>query len=323
MLEMKTVLCPTDFSPVGDRGVNLAGHICQRFGSRLVVQYNLDFLPPLYLTGLETFPQSQAQFDDEQAVRADQLLKQSISTLPNSIKSDGIITRGLAPTSILNLARELPADMIVMGTHGRSGFGHMFVGSTTERVLVQSPCPVLAIRATEDHAPYLNFLDPDDPSVLQVVVPVDFSPHSIYTLEYAYRMADMLPVNLNLLHVIEPLSWDDMKGTTHFNVPEYQRLRMYEARQRLLTFIPPNMSDRTEAHVRIGSVVKEITSYADMIDARFILIGIRPKGIVDELFFGATSYGVLRSSKRPVWVVPGHRTVKSECAESTIETVAH
>src|SRR5207249_8982161 len=111
-------------------------------------------------------------------------------------------TRGKAYASILTLAQKLPADLIVMGTHGRSGLKHMLIGSNTERVIAKSSCPVLAIGEAGENrifpAPGEGFSQIRH----RVLVPIDFSHHSLHTLENACRMTGTLPVELHLLHVV-------------------------------------------------------------------------------------------------------------------------
>jgi len=309
MTEIRSVLCPTDFSPVADRGVDLATQICDCFGSRLVIQYNLDTLPPLYLASLELIPDSQLRLEEDQEARADQLLENLISSFPTTFRAERRITKGIAHHSILELAEELDVDLIVMGTHGRSGLGHVLVGSTTERVIVQSHRPVLTARE-KGH----NLLIPDremkdSASKQQMLVPIDFSPHSLDTLDYARGLMERLPFKLNLLHVVEPISWDDMRGATHFNVPEFQHHRLKEAEQQLAQLVPEALAERTQVLVRMGPVIHEIVGVAAALEARMVVMGTRARTLLDELLFGPTAYGVLCRSSCPVWVVPGKRAV--------------
>jgi nucleotide-binding universal stress UspA family protein len=211
----------------------------------------------------------------------------------------------LTERAILQLADELPADLIIMGTHGRGGLKHMLIGSTTERILADSSRPVLAVRGSEDDRRFLETDTGIRTLRPEVVVPIDFSPHSLYTLEHAYRLATIMPITLHLLHVVQPMSWDDMHGMGHFNVPEFQRSRILEAKERLRLLIPEDLAGRVQVHVRMGPVVAEITGLAEAIQAGLIVMGITPGGIIEDLLFGAVAYGVLRGSPCPVWVVPG------------------
>jgi len=80
--------------------------------------------------------------------------------------------------------------------------------------------------------------------------------------------------------------------------------RMHELSERLRSLIPSEFSSRTKVHVRMGPVVEEINRCAEMTQARLIVMGTRCRNLLDELIFGAITYGVLRSSPYPVWIVP-------------------
>lgn len=308
MLQIKTVLCPTDFSETADRGLDLAVQVCQRFGSRLVLQYNLDSLPPLYLASLEALPVSQLELEKGQEARAEQLLKSVLECLPQSFPADAKVTKGQAHHSILQSAHELPADLIVMGTHGRSGLGHLLIGSTTERVISDATCPVLTARQKGYNQIFPDATHPG--ATWEILVPIDFSRHVASTLQYASGMAERLPVVLRLLHVVAPISWEDTRGFSHFNVPEFQHARIRDARRRLGSLIPESLESRTEVEVRMGDISEEVVRCAEANRVRMILMGLHPESVLDELLFGPTCYGVLRRSRCPIWIVPSKKTLE-------------
>lgn len=304
MLEIKTVLCPTDFSPVSDRGILLALQICSSFGSRLVLQNNLETLPRLMAEGLPSLPESFLRLDEDRYQQADQLLQTRLRNVPRSISAEARITKGETRTRILSLAQELSADLIVMGTHGRIGLGHIRIGSVVESVVGRSPCPVLTLRDSGQYMLFTSLLGKKKNGDLPVLVPVDFSPHSLETLEYAFRLADVLPITINLFHVIDPITSNDTERTQYCDFSEHRRSLIYSARQRLSSLIPGNLSRATRVHVSLGSAEEEIFRYADWLHARLIIMGIHQKRMLEEFFFGATCKEVLRTSPCPVWVVP-------------------
>lgn len=112
-----------------------------------------------------------------------------------------------------------------------------------------------------------------------------------------------------------------MRGASHFDLPEFERRRVQEAREQLRALVPSNLASRVAVRVRMGTVVEEITNHADRIQARLIVMGIRPKELAERFFFGSTSYGVLRKSRCPVWIVPGRKTFKSSRTEQESEAL--
>ena len=320
MLNIKAVLCPTDLSAVAESGMKLATQVCERFSARLVLHYNVDPLPAFYVSWPAGVPQSYLELDKEHEARAQSMLEEMAAALTGSFPREVRITKGQAHSSILQLGHDLRPDLIVMGTHGRTGLGHVLVGSIAERVLLESPCPVLTARKDGGEPLFGDLRNPDAYPEPQIVVAVDFSDQSSRMLDYAFQMVESVPGVLNLLHVIEPISWDDTRGATHFNVPEFLRYRMVEAGERLLAMIPREMAVKAHALVRIGSVVGEITSYASMVQANLILIGLKTRGVLQDLLFGSTTYGVLRTSPCPVWTVPAARPTVEYSEKETVAT---
>src|SRR4029453_12714754 len=293
MIGIKTVLCPMDFSPITGRVLGLAIQVSQLFNSKLVLHHSNE-------TGLLT----KEVLNESEDFDAYESLQEMIARAPSSIHVESRITKGDAHRAILELARSLPADLIVMGTHGRSGVRETLLGSTTERVITESLCPVLTA-----HDIGHNMILPERGDLsegrAQVLVPLDLFPHSRNTLEHACGLLELLPIDLHLLHVVEPVSGDDMRGATHFNVPEFLHLRMMDARDSLRALIPAELENRVHVHARIGPVVSVILDYAAQIDARLIVMGITRKSILRNLFAGTPACGILRGSAYPVWIVPG------------------
>jgi nucleotide-binding universal stress UspA family protein len=140
----RCVLYATDFSrasrPAFARALDLARH----HRARLVLLHIL--MPPSPFLGDEL----PASFVDLQ-VRARREVERRLATLVGQAKKAGIrveteLTEGVPSEEILRAARRQRADLIVMGTHGRTGLGRVFMGSVAERVLQRATCPVLTVR---------------------------------------------------------------------------------------------------------------------------------------------------------------------------------
>jgi nucleotide-binding universal stress UspA family protein len=78
--------------------------------------------------------------------RAEKSVENAITALPDEVSVKSVITEGVPQTQILNYADETDIDVIVMGTHGRTGLDHYLIGSVTEKVVRKSPVPVLTVR---------------------------------------------------------------------------------------------------------------------------------------------------------------------------------
>jgi nucleotide-binding universal stress UspA family protein len=315
---IKTVLCPTDFSALSERELQLAIRLCQRFGAKLVVQHNLHNLPPYWLSTSGTRLETQPPYERDEEQQAELRLEQLLAKIPASVRSEAIVTHGLTEIAIASFARDLPADLIVMGTYGPSSAAHI---SITEQVVIHSPCAVLT---TRDHTPgpTLPTLWSGAPgSNLQTLVPLDFTMHSLYTLEYAFRLMEILPMTLNLLHVEGLFSWDDIRSATHFNLSERRQQRLREAQEQLRALVPGNLADRVNIQVCLGSTVEKICDHAESLRADLVIMDTHPKGMLEQLVSGATSCEVLFKSQVPVWFVPTGKAERLNTAKEAFEVV--
>jgi nucleotide-binding universal stress UspA family protein len=316
-MRINTVLFCTDLGILADQGVALASEVCRHFNARLVLHHNLDLLLPPYPMNLAE-RQKQLQHEVEEENQASEMIGKLISIIPKSIPVSTRLTRGVAFSSIVKLAKELPASLIVMGTHGRGSLGRFLLGSTTEQVIAQSPCPVLLFRNARRNILFsdLGNLPPRD--VCRVLVPVDFSAESMQTLDQAFSLMRSIPIVVSLLHVMEPFSWLHSPGAGNFDVPEIQRECASGVRKLLEALIPSSLVGRVDVHVGVGHLVEQIVSYSTELGARLIMMGVRNKRKFDEFLFGPNVYAVLHHSSCPVWIVPESKKLKAEEIESLV-----
>jgi nucleotide-binding universal stress UspA family protein len=147
MTPYRRILCPTDFSPTAESAVRNAAGLAQAFGAELVL---LHVLPQAHypLRGLgmaEAIPHLQQELH----TRAQERLKAALGAIGPVGGTGKVRTElrdGEAYEGILACARDLGADLIVMGTHGHTGLRHALLGSTAERVVRLAECPVLTVR---------------------------------------------------------------------------------------------------------------------------------------------------------------------------------
>ena len=139
MLALRAILHPTDFSAHSRPALELACALARDHGGRLVL---LHVHPPEIVYG-EMAP----IIEEPAAVRA--ALKEELDLwrpTDRSVPTDCVLKEGNPATTIVETAKELHADLIVMGTHGRSGVGRLLLGSVAEVVLRKAPCPVLTVK---------------------------------------------------------------------------------------------------------------------------------------------------------------------------------
>ena len=144
MIQIRRIVCPTDFSPTADRAVAYAAELARSFGAELTLLHVIpEMTYPLRSFGMATaFP----HLREELHKRADDELQQVKQKLGAEPKANTLLRDGDAHTQVLECAKEIGADLIVIGTHGHTGIKHALLGSTAEKVVRLSSCPVLTVR---------------------------------------------------------------------------------------------------------------------------------------------------------------------------------
>jgi universal stress protein A len=175
-LTIRNILVPIDFSPISIDAIPTAKRLAHRFDAKTHVVHVNQFLSP-------------------RAVVAEQLEIVAKRTGLSPWEQKPLI-RGAAPFhEICKLAHEIPADLMVMPTHGYTGLSHVFLGSTAERVVQHSPCPVFVVRQRKEQWKTARPL-----SIKRILVPVDFSDCPRKGLRYAIRFANEFGGRIVLLH---------------------------------------------------------------------------------------------------------------------------
>jgi nucleotide-binding universal stress UspA family protein len=153
MKPWKSILCPIDFSSSCARVLDVAGHVARGEGARLTLLHVTDAhgeLPPAVLVTPDEGggPVALARYARESALRELEVCAAPLRA--RGVSVDTAFAAGAVVPAILRAAAELGADLIVMGTHGRTGLAHVVLGSVAERVLRASPVPVLTVRQGAD-----------------------------------------------------------------------------------------------------------------------------------------------------------------------------
>ncbi len=150
MLPIRNVLHPTDFSEHSDYAFRVACLLARDHGARLIVMHVLE-RPLLTYAGVMTAPPPPPPSAEErQAVQA-QLCR--INPSDPVIEVERLLEEGDPTTAILQVAQERRCELIVMGTHGRTGLGRLLMGSVAEQIVRKAPCPVLTVRLPQALVP--------------------------------------------------------------------------------------------------------------------------------------------------------------------------
>ena len=147
-MEIRTTLTPVDFSDHSARALDTAIDLAKTFGARV----ELIHCYPLPAAIVAPYGGTIAM-DLERDVRnaAAARVQEWVGKVDAAgVKGDGVVTSEPPVTGILDRARVVDADLLVMGTRGLSGLKHVVLGSVAERTLRMAPCPVLTVKADAD-----------------------------------------------------------------------------------------------------------------------------------------------------------------------------
>jgi len=209
------------------------------------------------------------------------------------LRTEARVETGAPAVAILAVADALPADLIVMGTHGASGFEHLVLGSVTEKVLRRATCPVMTVPPPARATSRLPFA--------HVVCSIDFSPSSDAALQFALSIAQEAGAHVTLLHVLE---WpnDQPLSQLKYIAPEYHAYREQDANLRLSRMIPEEVRNwcTPDVHIAHGKPHEEILAFAARQRADVIVMGVQGRNAVDVMLFGSTTNQVVRRATCPV-----------------------
>jgi nucleotide-binding universal stress UspA family protein len=298
MVAIRRILCPTDFSDFSRRALDHAIALATRYRSGMVLVH---VVPPLIPPAAALpFPVSPSLDVNARQAAVDALGQFAEPARRAGIPVELEVREGSIAGHIAKLAESLPADLVVMGTHGLSGFERLMLGSVTEKVLRRAPCPVLTVPRPIGETPLVP-----QAAFKTILCPSDFADPAAGALRLALSLARENAARLLLLHVVEGWAEDDARDHSHWTVPEYRRFLEKEGRERLHAAV--GAEDRAAVAVEevlaAGKPYVEILRLAAERAADLIVMGVHGRGPVDVALFGSTVQHVVRAAGCPVVTV--------------------
>ncbi len=148
MIKLQKILCPIDFSENSLEALRYAAHTALKENATVYMIHIVDsrvydYGGPIYEP---IMPDMKPVIDQ---ASKDQLRDKLLEKVPKEIKGrvETVVSFGVPFVEIIKAARDYDIDLIIMGTHGRSGISHMLIGSVAEKVVRKAPCPVLTVRS--------------------------------------------------------------------------------------------------------------------------------------------------------------------------------
>ncbi|HUE87501.1 MAG TPA: universal stress protein [Vicinamibacterales bacterium] len=293
MAEITRILCPIDLSPASERALEHAVALARWYEATLVAFHVFSPQPLPMATEFGGYVPAPPQLSEAEVIEE---VRQFTKPVAGSAPIEIVVRDGHPVYEIIGQAAQMRADLLVLGTHGRSGFERLFLGSVTEKVVRKVACPTLTV-------PPHDKVPADPVSFKKILCPVDFSPPSTRALEYAVSLAKEADARLMVLHVLE--SYVDavkLSEVSQFTVPEFEEHRKADAVERLRAMIPANAREwcTPEELVITGKPHREIVRVAADTAADLIVMGVHGRGAVDLMVFGSATNEVLRAASCPV-----------------------
>ncbi|PHR99765.1 MAG: universal stress protein UspA [Blastopirellula sp.] len=144
-MNFKKILFPTDFSHCGDAALQMATVLAKESGATLIIAHVEE--PPSAYAGGEMY---YGMLDP--SIEQLQKLLHEIKPTDESVSCQYELVTGDPAQAIIRMATDEKVDLIVMGTHGRTGFLHLLIGSTAEAIVRRAPCPVLTYKEPHEVA---------------------------------------------------------------------------------------------------------------------------------------------------------------------------
>ena len=217
----------------------------------------------------------------------------------NSLMADYKLLVGIPEDSIVETVHNSNVAFVAMGTHGKTGWNRLRLGSVAESTLRQAPCPVLTIRASATHHTPVN---PRKLKVSRLLVATDFSASSKAALRTAVVLAKRLNARVVLVHATEP------SGSSQSDPLRVVELSRKRSAQQLQNIISASRADEviTDKVVITGNPVEVILDQAKHQKADLIVVGTHGRRGMKRLVLGSVAEAVVRGAACPVFAVKAH-----------------
>lgn len=299
-MKLAKILVPTDFSEPARKALRQAC-LLAHFGARVHVVHRLALPIPVFTEVPGAAGVSElGSLLDEYVARTRKQAEESLAKLVQDVQHEcsgaevtsEVVEGGSAPEAILRKADEWGADLIAMGTHGRSGIDRLLTGSVASKVLHHSDAHVLVVRADIRLAGAGAELG-------CVLVPVDFSDHSQRALGLARHLVGRHGGSLHLLHVVELLRTPLRPGGLSSPFEDQPELRE-KYREALLDMLG---KDRGGVTVAEGSPAGGILWWREKLGCGLVVMGSRGLTGLSNWLLGSVAEKVTRFCEVPVVVV--------------------
>ena len=257
MLLLRHILVATDFSPISIAPLRHALGIARRYHSRVTLLHVIDGS----FFGI-TAPDAIAA-DTDCALRdgGELIAHLDKEGIAQGLKLDFTARVGPASETVLDVIGEKQADLLVLGTHGRSGLGKLVLGSVAQKAFREALCPVLTVGPKAAHS------TSSGAEAMHFLVPTDLSGASMNAIQHGVSLAKATGGDLTLLHVLDP--------HTKRNVDTAKILAEVESQVDQFLNKHPGAAGRIRCRLEFGAPAQSIVKVAEQSHPDLIVMGLR------------------------------------------------
>ncbi|MEL6614156.1 MAG: universal stress protein [Bacteroidota bacterium] len=279
---LQTVVAATDLSPASAPALIRAADLARRTGADLHVLF-------AHLLFRADGAASGGRAEGVLRLQVERFAAETLGVASADLGLTVAIVRDVsAPEAIARYAESADADVLVVGTHGRTGLGRLLLGSVAERCVGIAPCPVMAVPARSSEA--------SPGSDAPIVVPIDFSERSRAALTVATSLAARYDAPIEVVHVVHDAGpYPDL-------VPDYVSLSDIDpeagerCRARLMRLAP----EASGVHVLMGSPSRVLPHLAESLGAGLLVMGTHGRRGAAHALLGSVAEATLRRAPCPV-----------------------
>jgi nucleotide-binding universal stress UspA family protein len=310
---IRNILVPIDFSRLSRPAIETAKGLARKFDAKIHLAHVHEFYYPAgFMAPAAPVPVPIITSYDDAATRRARDLKALAKRYGLSTENCYVLSGTPRFNEICNLARKIPADLIVMPTHGYTGITHFFEGSTAERIVQHSPCPVYVAKGS-DQLRKAFVKTGARFRIDKILVPVDFSDCSLQGLKYAIQFADKFAAKILVLNAVHFGYAYTADGYAMYDLSRLQDAvcKCAEKQMGMMVRLAKFGGVKFETTVKVGLPVDQICAFAQDNNVDLIITSTHGRTGFKHVLIGSTAEQVVRRANCPVLVVPSHPDVRA------------
>jgi nucleotide-binding universal stress UspA family protein len=285
-IALKNILFATDFSPAATAALPFAIQIARAYGAKV---------HGVHINPFENYAVAAPEAWAAMAETADQRVNQDTARLHEQLRGvehEALVGEGNIWETLSRVIEEKKINLIILGTHGRTGLGRALLGSVAEEILRQAPCPVLTV------GPHVTLQPEKAAQMREILYATDLATDFPAAAPYAVSLAQEAQAELALLYVL------DNRKTGEIEIPPYLAAHQVERLHKLVSQ-EAELWCEPRYIVEQGAPAEKILETAEKLGAALIVLGAQPSNWLVTHMNSGTVHNVVTQAKCPVLTVRG------------------